>query len=190
MARAVLTVKEPAALQALSHPTRVEILAMLREPASAADVARRIGQSRQRVNYHLHELEDAKLIERVGERRTGNFVAMLYRAVARAFVVSPRVAWGDERRARAFRAQHALETLVVLGERLQHDAAVLLDRAAFDGEEIASVAVTAEMRFASEVDREAFVKEYVSAVAKLTEKYASKKGEPYRAVLATYPGGR
>jgi hypothetical protein len=88
------------------------------------------------------------------------------------------------------RAQHALETLVVLGERLQHDAAALLDRAAFDGEEIASAAATAEMRFASEAEREAFINEYVSAVAKLTEKYTSKKGEPYRAVLAVYPGGR
>lgn len=189
MATQVYSVRDPETLQALSHPTRVEMLEVLREPASAAEVARRIGQPRQRVNHHLHALEHAGLIERVGEERTGNFIATKYRAVARSFVVSPSVAWSDPRRMDAMRAQHSLETLVVLGERLQSDAAALLDRAAFDGEEIASAAVTAEMRFASEKDRAAFLDDYLKAVAKLTDKYGSRRGEAYRAVFTVYPEG-
>lgn len=189
MSGSVFSVRDPETLQALSHPTRVQILEALREPASSSQVARRIGQPRQRVNYHLHSLEEAGLVERVREERTGNFVATLYRAVARSFVVSPQVAWADPRRVEAMRSQHSLETLVLLGERVQSDAAALLDRAAFDGEQIASAAVTAEMRFASEEERAAFLNEYVEAVAKLTEKYASKEGEPYRVVLAAYPEG-
>lgn len=185
----VYSVRDPNTLQALSHPTRVQMLEVLREPASAAEVARRIGQPRQRVNHHLHALEEARLVRRVGEERTGNFVATKYRAVARAFVVSPSVAWSDPRRTEAMQSQHSLETLVLLGERLQSDAAALLDRAAFDGEEIASAAVTAETRFASEKDRAAFLEEYLSAMARLTEKYGSRKGEGYRVVLAAYPEG-
>ncbi len=186
----VYLVKDAETLQALNHPTRVQMLEALREPGSAAEVARRIGQPRQRVNHHLHALQDAGLVERVGEERRGNFVATKYRAVARSFVVSPSVAWSDPRRMEVMRTQHSLETLVVLGERLQADAAALLDRAAFDGEQIASAAVTAQTRFASESDRAAFLNEYLTSVAQLTEKYGGKEGEAYQVVLAVYPKER
>ena len=76
-----------ASLQALSHPLRVRILDALREPDSAAAVARRLGEARQKVNYHLKELERSGLVVRTGERRNGNFVESLYRAAARTLVV-------------------------------------------------------------------------------------------------------
>ena len=190
MSSSVFTVGDPETLQALSHPTRVAILEALRAPSSAAGVARAIGQPRQRVNYHLKELEQAGLVERTGEERTGNFVSSLYRSVARSFVVSPKVAWSDPRRVDALRRQHSLETLVELGELLQRDAADLLDRAAFDGEEIASASVSADVRFACEDDRAGFMTEYLRTVRELLEKYGAKKGEAYRAMLAVYPGGR
>jgi DNA-binding transcriptional ArsR family regulator len=190
MSNSVFTVGDPETLQALSHPTRVAILEALRTPASAAAVARTIGQPRQRVNYHLKELEQAGLVERTGEERTGNFVSSLYRSVARSFVVSPKVAWSDPRRVNAMRDQHSLETLVELGERLQRDAAELLDRAAFDGEEIASASVTADVRFASESDRAAFMDSYLRTLRELLEKYGAKEGERYRAAIAVYPGGK
>jgi DNA-binding transcriptional ArsR family regulator len=174
-------------LQALAHPIRVQALEALREPASAATVARRIGLPRQKVNYHLKELERAGLITQVGERRVGNFVESLYRAVARTFIVSPEVAWADARRLDTLHSQHSLETLVLLGERLQHDAAALLDRAAFDGEQVPSASVVAEARFASEGERESFFREYVKATARLLEQYGNKRGSPYRVVLAAYP---
>lgn len=183
----VFSVQDAETLQALSHPTRVAILEALREPASAAAVARTIGQSRQRVNYHLKELEGAGLVQRVGEERTGNFVSSLYRAVARSFVVSPKVAWADPRRLAAMRDQHSLETLVELGERLQRDAIELLDRAAFDGEQIASASVTADVRFASEEDRAAFMDAYLRTLRELLERYGARDGEAYRAAIAVYP---
>lgn len=192
----VLQVDDPAVLQALSHPTRVAILDRLRDPASAASVAREIGQPRQRINYHLKELEQAGLVEQVGEERAGNFVASLYRSVARAFVVSPKVAWSDPRRMEALRSQHSLETLVALGERMTKDSAELLDRAAFDGEEISSASVSAEVFFASEQERSAFMDEYLESLRSLVEKYAAPDGRGngservcYNAVFAIYPKG-
>ena len=85
------------------------------------------------------------------------------------------------------RGQHSLETLVELGERLQRDAAVLLDRAAFDGEQIASASVTADVRFASEADLAAFMDAYLRTLRELLEKYGAREGEPYRAAIAVYP---
>lgn len=184
---AVHSVEDLGGLQALAHPLRVQILEALRVPAAAATVARSLGQPRQKVNYHLKELERAGLVRRVGERRSGNFVETLYEAVARAFVVSPRVAWGDQRRGETLRQQLSLESIVLLGERLQRDAAALLDRAAFDGEQIASASVATEVRFASEEERATFLKEYLGAIGPLLRRLGSRGGAPYRVVLAAYP---
>jgi DNA-binding transcriptional ArsR family regulator len=183
----VKLVEDPEGLQALAHPVRVQVLEALRSPSSAATVARQIGEPRQNVNYHVKELERAGLVRRVGERRKGNFIEGLYQRVASTFVVSPRAAWGDGRRVQAMRDQFALERLVHLGERLERDAAVLLDRAAFDGDQIASVSVEAEVRFATEADRAAFLEEYLAAVGPLFRKYGRHPGDPYRVALAAYP---
>jgi DNA-binding transcriptional ArsR family regulator len=187
MSDRVHLVDEPEGLQALAHPVRLRILEALRSPSSAAAAARAVGQSRQNVNYHLKELERAGLVRRVGERRKGNFIEALYRSVAPTIVVSPRAAWTGSRRLAALKDQLSLENLVVLGERLGRDAAALLDRAAFDGEEIASAAVEAEIRFGSEEARAEFLRDYVAAVGPLLRKYARRKGTPYRALLAVYP---
>src|SRR5262245_16430647 len=119
--QAVHTIKDPDALQAVAHPLRIRILDALREPDSAAGVARRLGEARQKVNYHIKELERAGLLRRHGERRTGNFVETLFQSAARTLVVSPRAAWGDPRRLAALVDQLSLEHLVTLGERLERD---------------------------------------------------------------------
>jgi hypothetical protein len=80
-----------------------------------------------------------------------------------------------------------LENLVRVGERLQRDAAALLDRAAFDGEEIPAAAVEAEVRFADEATRAAFLDEYLAAVKPLLQKYGRRQGDAYRVALAAYP---
>jgi DNA-binding transcriptional ArsR family regulator len=184
---AVYSIQNPDALQALSHPTRVAMLEALHEPRSAAAVGRELGETRQRMNYHLKALEQAGLVERVGTRQTGNFVETLFRAAARAFVVSPQVAWSGPRRIEALRSQHSLRTLVDLGEQLQRDAAVLLDRAAYESEQIASAAVSAEVSFASDADRSDFMHEYLTATRDLLDRYGAKRGEAYRVVLAIHP---
>jgi hypothetical protein len=124
---------------------------------------------------------------RKGERRNGNFIEALYQAVAPTIVVSPRAAWADPRRGEALRDQMSLENLILVGERLGRDAAALLDRAAFDGEEIATAAVEAEARFVDEEDRAAFMREYLAAIGPLLRKYGKRKGMPYRIVVAAYP---
>ena len=71
----VIAQTEPAA--ALLNPLRMRILALLREPDSAAGVARRLELPRQRVTYHVRALEDSGLLRNVGERRKGNCVEKL-----------------------------------------------------------------------------------------------------------------
>lgn len=186
----VQTLQELGALQALTHPVRLQVLEALRRPTSASAIARELGQPRQKINYHLKELERGGLIRPAGERRKGNMVERLYESVAGTFLVSPRIAWGGARRADALRDQASLGALVALGERLQHNAAHLLDRAAFEGEHIASASVDAEVTFADAAAQSAFMQEYLTALGSLLKKHGGNRravGARFRVIMAVYP---
>jgi DNA-binding transcriptional ArsR family regulator len=183
----VQTLCDPRAVRALAQPARLAVLEALREPDSAAGVARAIGQSRQNVNYHLQELARARLVEHAGERRKGNFVEQLYRAVAHRFVVSPRFGWDPQRLEGALRDQASLARLVDLGARLSSDATALLDCAVSEGEPIASATVEAEVGFESAEERARFMNEYLAALGPLLNRYGVRGGARYRVALAVYP---
>ena len=72
----------------------MQILKLLREPRSAASVARELELPRQRVTYHVRALEKSGLLRNVGERRRGNFVEQLVQATARYYLIAPQ-ALGD-----------------------------------------------------------------------------------------------
>jgi hypothetical protein len=185
---AVLSIDDPAAIAAATHPVRAAILAAMREPTTAAAAARATGQSRQNAAYHVRELAKVGLLRRAGERQHGNFREQLYVVAAPTIVVSPRSTWGaDEHRVAALADQLSLGQLVEHGEQLQRDAAALLDRAAFDNAEIASASASTSIRFASEDDRAAFLRDYIEMLTELARRHGSRGGEEFRVVLAAYP---
>ena len=107
---------------------------------------------------------------------------------APTIVISPRSTWGDDpRRLDALGDQLSLGQLVHHGDQLQRDAAALLDRAAFDGDEIASVSASTTIRFASESDRAAFLREYVEMLTELADRHGSTTGDAFRVLFAAYP---
>lgn len=187
---APLVLEDPDQIAAATHPARAALLAAMREPTSAAAAARATGMSRQNAAYHVRELAKAGLVRKAGTRANGNFVEQLYEAVAPTVVISPRSTWGaDPRRAQALADQLSLGQLHEHGERLQRDVAALLDRAAFDGEEIPSASVSVRVSFEREEDRSAFLREYVELVTELTERHGSPRGEPFHVLFAAYPDG-
>jgi DNA-binding transcriptional ArsR family regulator len=183
----VAVIDDPEQVAAIAHPLRVAILDALRSPDSAAGAARIIGESRQKVGHHVKVLLDTGLIVPAGERRKGGFVEQLLQSVATSFVVSSRLANSGDQRVEALRAQVPLERLVALGERVQRDAVELLDRAAFDGEQIPSLAVEAEVRFPDAASRAAFMEEYLEVLKPLLKKHGSRKGDGFRVAAAVYP---
>ena len=172
---------------ALADPLRVEILEALRSPDTAAGLARRFDRSRQNLTYHLKELARVGLVRHAGERPKGNFVEQLYQATARRFIVSSQFASNPERLAEVFRDQVSLAQLADLGERLQRDAATLIDRAAFEDTEVPSATVEAEVRFVDAEARAAFMADYVETLKKLLVKHGNSEGDAYRVALAAYP---
>lgn len=178
----------PATIAAATHPVRAAILDAIRTPSTAAAVARGVGQTRQNVAYHVGELEKVGLLRHVGERRNGNFMEQTYVAVADTLVISPSCTWGaSQPRTEALTDQLSLSELFAAGGQLQRDSAMLLDRAAFAGEEIPSASAITDIRFDSEESRAAFLHDYVEVLASLVHKHGSRQGAPYRLVLAAYP---
>ena len=108
---AVVTLHDPAQINALSQPLRASVLEALREPDSAAGVARAVEIPRQKVNYHLKELERVGLVTHQGERRKGNFVEQLFQSTARRYVVAPGFGWDTERLSSALADQASLAQL-------------------------------------------------------------------------------
>ena len=192
-----MRVDDAAVATVLLHPTRARVLAWLREPRSATEVARELGMPAPRVNHHVRKLREAGLIRRAGSRRVRNLTETLYQAIARTYVIAESLTPGGERRRelRGEEGRRPLRNLVATGERLAGDALVLLDQAAWDDREVSTFATTLDLRFADAGARAAFLADLLEAVRSLREKYGAEDGagvgadptERYRAVLACYP---
>jgi DNA-binding transcriptional ArsR family regulator len=175
---------------AILHPLRLQLLENLHEPNSAVGLARRLGLPRQMVNYHLRELEEARLIEFVEERRRGNCSERIVRSVARAYLISPeavgRLAADPDREHDRFSPAY----LVALAARTIRDLAVLLARAARAHKRLVTFSLHTDVRFASTADLHSFTEELTREVDRLAAKYHNEEsmdGRRIRVVCGTYP---
>jgi DNA-binding transcriptional ArsR family regulator len=183
----------PAALQivqssekaaVLLQPGRLSLLERLNEPDSAAGLARRLGVPRQKVNYHLRELEKEGFLELVEERRKGNCIERLVRATAREFLIAPHAC--KSMTADRFSAAYLVSTAA----RVIRDLAALCLRARRAGKRIATLTLETEIRFSTAESRAAFAEELTATVAHLAAKYHDERaegGRRFRVLAASYP---
>ncbi len=183
-------IRHPDQAAVLLQPDRLRLLEALGEPDSASGLARRFALPRQRLNYHLRELERAGLLELVEERRKGNCIERVVRATARAYVISPEVlgALGATREEAAdrFSASH----LLAVAGRTIREMASLVTRAAASRRRLATLTLDTEIRFASAETRAQFAEELTAAVARLAARYNAADapgGRTFRLVAAAYP---
>lgn len=190
-----MRVEEADSARALLHPLRSRVLAELREPRSATEVARALGQPAPRINHHVQRLKAAGLIRRAGTRRVRNLTEVLYVAMARTFVISESLTPGGDRRGELRRqaGRRPLRNLVAVGERLAGDALCLLDEAAWDEREFSTYASSLDLRFPDAESRAAFLGDLLSAIEQLKREYGAEEGaegERYQAMVACYPARR
>jgi len=141
------------------------------EPGSASGLARRLGLPRQRVHYHLRELEKAGLVELVEERRRGNCVERLVRATARAFVISPEAlgALAADPGAALDRGSAAYQ--VAVAARSIREVATLDAAARREGRRLPTLTLDTEIVFADAAARAAFAEELADALGALLARY-------------------
>jgi len=175
------------------HPIRRRILEGLREPGSASSLAPSLGLPRQKINYHLRELERHGLVALVEERRKGNCTERVLRTTARYWVISPEavgaLAADPDKIADRFSSAY----LTALAARAVSDLGDLRARADREGKKLATFSLETEVRFATPEARAAFAQELADQVAVLVRKYHVEPSETTRAfrlVVASYPAGR
>ncbi|MGY0460376.1 ArsR/SmtB family transcription factor [Kitasatospora sp. cg17-2] len=185
----VAVIEDPAAAEVSLDPIRRRILAALAEPGSAAALAARLGLARQKVNYHLKELERHGLVELAEERRKGNVTERVYRATAASYVISPAVLAGVSPDPARSPDQLSARWLLALGSRLVQEVGTLLTGAARAQRRVASFGIDAEVRFASAADRTAFADGLAEAVATLVARYHDESapgGRSHRVVVGLH----
>lgn len=183
-------IENPAAARVALDPVRVRLLAELAEPGSAAALAERTGLARQKINYHLHALEEHGLVRVVEERRWGGLTERVLSATAASYVVSP-AALGDAA-ADPGRAQDRLSAryLIALAARIVREVGALTRRAEEADKRLATLALDTEIQFRSAAERSAFSRDLTAAVTGLVSRYHDESatgGRRYRLVTVAHP---
>jgi DNA-binding transcriptional ArsR family regulator len=186
----IRVIDDPAAATVALDPIRARLLSELRDPASAATLADRMGLSRQKVNYHLRTLESHGLVRLAGERRWGGLTERRLVAAAAAFVVSPSalgpVAADPEREMDRLSASY----LIALAARAVREVGDLFRRAGEAGKQLATLSVDTVIRFRSARDRAAFSRELTEEINRLVAKYHDESapgGRSHRLVVMAHP---
>lgn len=185
-----LELVDQAQAASMLQPMRLRILDALREPDSASGVARQLGMPRQKVNYHLRELEKAGLVEEVEQRRAGNCVERIVRAKATHYLIDPAALGSLAADGASVEDRFSSAYLIALAAGLIRDVAALQQKAAGAKKKIATLAIETDIRFATAEDRRKFAEELANAVAKLTAKYHDDEtpgGRRYRFIAGAYP---
>lgn len=186
----IAVIDEPAAACSALDPVRSRLLAALAEPGSASTVAKKVGLTRQKANYHLRDLEEHGLVELVEERRRGNMVERVLRASAPAFVISPAALADLAPDPSRSPDQLSARWLLALAARLLREVGELVRGARKAGKPLATFAIDGEVRFADAADRAAFADELGAAVRELVARYhdeGAPGGRRHRIVVALHP---
>jgi DNA-binding transcriptional ArsR family regulator len=177
--------RESERLRGTLTPLRRRLLVELREPASATVLATRLGETRQRVNYHLRELEKGGLVELVEARQRRGATERVLRASARAVVLAPEVI-GDL--GPAGQDRFAADTLITSAARTLGDVAWMREQADATGKRLVTFAIEAEVGFAHPADIERFATRLAEQVAELAAEFDGPHTQRrYRVVVGGHP---
>jgi DNA-binding transcriptional ArsR family regulator len=178
--RDVLYLERLEQAETLLKPQRVDVLRQLAEPSTCTEVAARLGQSPQRVYYHVKRLMDAGLVTQVSERKVRAIHEGIYQASARSYWMSPSLVGrlGVRRPTDDLSLGHLLD----LVEQVQADIGGLDPTAP----ELPSIGVSGEVRVPPE-RREEFLDDLRSALQDLFTRYGGTEGDAFKLAVACYP---
>jgi DNA-binding transcriptional ArsR family regulator len=180
--RDVLVLEQLAQVEALLKPQAIGVVRQLAEPRSCTEVAERLGQTPQRVYYHVKRLVDAQLVDQVAERKVRGIHEGIYLAGAKSYWVSPRLVGriGNLRRAQdAF----SLGFLLDLVEEVRPTSPRTTPRP-----NCHSIGVSGEIHVTPE-RRQAFFDELQRMLQDLFTRYGGDEGDAFRLAVACYPKG-
>ncbi len=189
-ATAVKLLGETGQAEAILHPVRRQVLSLLAKPDSASGLARALNLPRQRVNYHLRELETQGLLEFVEERKRGNCTERIVRATARSYLIDPALLGSLAANPDEIADKFSSTYLVALAAKTISDVAELRRRAERAEKKLPTLSLLSEVRFETPTDQVAFTTELTVAISRLAAKYHNEHcegGRTFRFVMSAYP---
>lgn len=177
----VNVVNRAAAAHAALSPLRSTILRELDEPASATEMADRLGLSRQKLNYHLRVLERHGLVVLAEERRRRGFVERRYRR-AGTVILAPDLV--DDPGFARERDEMSSDALVAAASDAIRAVGTLREAARATGKSLVTATLATDVSFAAPADLRAFLDD----IARLAARYdAGAGGASYRLSLLAHP---
>jgi DNA-binding transcriptional ArsR family regulator len=169
-------------------PLRRELLARLREPASAAGLAEALGVPRQKIGYHLRVLEKAGLIGAVSTRKRRGFTETLFEARSGAWLIDPMLLAPAGADAAGKQDRFAAAHLVRTAAGIVRDVSRMQEAAADEGSRLLTFTVEADVAFARPSDIECFAARVADALAAIAADFASPgEARRYRVTIAGHP---
>ena len=182
-------VNDPRQAAMLAAPLRQRILEALAEPGSASTMARTLGLARQKVAYHVRQLEKHGFVELVREEQRRGCKERIVRRTAQYLVASPCVlAPGMD--PRKLKDKFSSSYLIALASRMAREVGEAQAIAEKAGKRLPTLSTDVEIRLRSPREREAFAEELLEAIARLAAKYHDEihpDGRTYRVVVGAHP---
>ena len=192
--RGVAFISEPERAAILLKGPRRQLLEMATEPVSAVELADRLGETRQRIGYHVRQLVDAGLLEDVEVGRQGAVVEKRYRTRAASYALAPSLLGTLAARVDSSADRESAAHLVGALHEVQEDLARVLSSRDSTSERLPTLTLSTRIRFQSADQRGAFANALMEAltevVARFSEPYeqdGEADGEPFRLTLTLNP---
>jgi len=175
---------------AILSPLRRQILRHLHQaPDSATGLARKMALPRQKLNYHLRDLERTGFLKLAEKRQRRGCVERTLRPTAQAYLISSEVLGDLAADPEEIRDRFSSSYLIALAGRLVRDVTLLRRRATRARKKLATFSLPTDLRFKNARDRAPFAEERAGEVARRAAKYhdGSPGSRAYRFVVGGHP---
>lgn len=189
-AHALDIIEDPTRARSALQPIRLQLLQLLEQPRSAPQLARALGMPRQRVLYHLRQLEAQRLVDAQDHGTVGRRIDRTYARTATSYAIAPKtlggVAVDPSTVADAFSSAY----LSAVAGRALNDLAALGRAAAASRKRLPTITLETDVRFATPADQRRFADELTTAFAAIAARFhrpTASQGRTFRVFACGYP---
>lgn len=192
----VAIISSPDSAVALLKDPRRRILEMAAVPRSTVEMAERLGETRQRLGYHVRQLVDAGLLEDVEISRRGAMIDKRYRASAAAYALAPALLGPLAARVESSADRESLEYLLGAVNEVQDDLARVVSGRKSSDQRLPTLTLSTRLRFRSAEERAGFAEALAAALTDVVGRHSAPferddgepgEGEPFRLTLTLHP---
>lgn len=183
-------IDEPRRARTALQPVRMRLLHLLDRPQSAPQLATAIGMPRQRVLYHLRQLEAERLVEARNHGSVGRRIDRTFVRTATSYAIAPKTLGGVAVDPRTVADAVSSAYLSAVAGRALNDLAALGRAATARGKRVPTMTVETAVRFATPADQRRFADDLAKALARLAAEYhrpTLSQGRTFRVFAGGYP---